>query len=462
MSWSPILAARDDLACRAKDAVEAIAASINTRSFTGNLRPTGWEEALLYGYLAITHRDERWAEEAANHLNSEVALPPWYFGLYGGLCGMGWVMEHLSSRLDFEAGEDSDGPLAGVPTALEADTDPCEDIDAALIETLRRGQPAQEAVDGIGDTMFGRRVWRGDYDLLNGLVGFGVYFLERLPSSIAAEGVRLVLDRIEAAAEHTADGVTWFTDPSILPGWQRKEFPNGYYNLGVAHGVPAVAHFLAETAAAGIEVSRALALLEGGVRWLIAHQSADSPGLKFGPWISRGKGHADGQGRLAWCYGDLGIAAILFQVARRAKRADWRDIARRLLDGCLAYSYRLTGLRDPNLCHGVAGVAHIFNRIYHFEDDMRCREAAIAWFERALALRRPCEGIGGFFALVSEDTAKPRAPLVEKPFPAFLDGAIGLALALLAATSSVEPAWDRLLLLSGRTLPFRSPPTKSD
>ena len=43
----------------------------------------------------------------------------------------------------------------------------------------------------------------------------------------------------------------------------------------------------------------------------------------------------------------------------------------------------------------------------------------------------------------------PDGPTIWEPSPDFLDGAIGVALALLAALAPVEPLWDRLLLLSG-------------
>jgi hypothetical protein len=37
------------------------------------------------------------------------------------------------------------------------------------------------------------------------------------------------------------------------------------------------------------------------------------------------------------------------------------------------------------------------------------------------------------------------------PNPSFLEGSVGIALALLAAVSPKDPEWDRLLLLSGRS-----------
>ena len=69
-------------------------------------------------------------------------------------------------------------------------------------------------------------------------------------------------------------------------------------------------------------------------------------------------------------------------------------------------------------------------------------KAARTWAERALAMRRPGEGIGGFLALVPDA----RLERGWNSDPGFLTGAAGVGLALLAAASPVEPAWDRALL----------------
>jgi hypothetical protein len=92
-------------------------------------------------------------------------------------------------------------------------------------------------------------------------------------------------------------------------------------------------------------------------------------------------------------------------------------------------------------------VAHIFNRIYQSEGDVRCRDAALQWFDRTLKLRRPDSGIGGYQALkrVNGDS-------VWESSPSFLDGAVGIGLALLAGLTSITPSWDRLLLVSGCAL----------
>src|SRR5262249_58816684 len=139
-------------------------------------------------------------------------------------------------------------------------------------------------------------------------------------------------------------------------------------------------------------------------------------------WLSAwpAPGQSDNS-RLTWCYGDLGILSVLFQVSRRTGREDLRGFARDLLDHCLARPPEDYGVVDAPLCHGAAGVAHIFNRLYQAENDPRCREAALRWFDRALSMRQPASGAGGFLAATRPD---PAGPTLWEASPAFLDAAI--------------------------------------
>ena len=84
-------------------------------------------------------------------------------------------------------------------------------------------------------------------------------------------------------------------------------------------------------------------------------------------------------------------------------------------------------------------------------------DAARLWIERTLDYQREGRemgrGIAGFPAYrpdgAPEDRAEGEAPkFVWDDDPGFLTGAAGVGLALLAATSDVEPAWDRVLAIS--------------
>ena len=104
------------------------------------------------------------------------------------------------------------------------------------------------------------------------------------------------------------------------------------------------------------------------------------------------------------------------------------------------------GVVDAGLCHGAAGLGQLFNRMYQATADETLGRAARFWFERTLAMRQPGRGVGGFSAL----SAKEDGTRYWDDDPGILSGAAGIALALLAATTSIEPEWDRMLLISTR------------
>jgi hypothetical protein len=104
------------------------------------------------------------------------------------------------------------------------------------------------------------------------------------------------------------------------------------------------------------------------------------------------------------------------------------------------------GVVDAGLCHGAAGDAHLFNRLYQATGDPAFAEAARHWYERALDLRRPDEGFAGFPSWGPDRDRK----MTWIADAGFLTGAAGVGLAMLAATTPIEPQWDRLLLVSAR------------
>jgi len=64
------------------------------------------------------------------------------------------------------------------------------------------------------------------------------------------------------------------------------------YNLGVAHGIPAVVALLAIACRGGIAADRARPLLDGTVRWLLAHQLPAGKGSCFGSFFVAGEDSA--------------------------------------------------------------------------------------------------------------------------------------------------------------------------
>jgi lantibiotic biosynthesis protein len=151
------------------------------------------------------------------------------------------------------------------------------------------------------------------------------------------------------------------------------------------------------------------------------------------------------EARLAWCYGDAGLAAALFCAARAMGEKDWEEESLIIMRRAASRPFAESKIFDAGICHGTSGLAHIFNRFYQATGEDIFKEAAINWFEHTLEMRVHENGIAGFAAFHLEDDFQTPQWQAE---PGLLEGATGIALALLAATTNVQPDWDRMLLLS--------------
>jgi hypothetical protein len=270
--------------------------------------------------------------------------------------------------------------------------------------------------------------WTADYDLIGGLVGLGVYFLERGPAG--RDGIARIVEHLVATSERTDAGVTWHTRAELLPDHQRKTAPNGYYNCGLAHGVPGVVSLLGRIAQRPDAPAGVAELRDDAARWLLA-QRVDDRG--FPATVTDGQRIPT---RAAWCYGDPGVVVALWDVEVRAGRSPDALVP---LNAWMHRTIEQAGVVDMPLCHGATGLAHLCNRFYQATGVREYRDAAVTWFTRALDMRRS-EPHAGFPAF---------SPLETPPWKTtadLLDGAGGVGLSLLAAVTPIEPEWDRLML----------------
>jgi len=378
MSWGCLLDGA--LRRRAADAAERIIEIAVGEGRDGKgLREAGGRASLLF----YGGREASAAEEL-DVLLAGVGSQSWGVGLWGGLAGIRFTVAHLAG------GEEADEALAALDDALGRSVD----------------------VD----------VWNHDYDLIGGLAGIGVALLEGNRDDARTIAAR-VLDHLERNSQREPTGTTWYTSPELLPPWQREICPDGHFNFGLAHGIPGAIGFLSRLIDAGIEVDRAQALLDGATAWMRAAVPPRAP-ARFPSW--RGRGAADEPARLAWCYGDPGVAITLLAAARTTGDAALEAEALAMGHAMAARPVETSGVRDAGICHGAAGVAHIFNRMYQATGDEVLGDAARGWIERLLAMADPMDG-GVRDASV-------------------LMGTTGVGLVLLAATTEVEPAWDRAIL----------------
>jgi len=413
-SWRPILSG--GTAQQALQAVDAIAEAI------ASLDPPPGEPvpslgqgqaglALLYTWLARTRRvpgADALARQCLDQAIDAASKQTMNVSLWGGFTGVAWAAELVDRLLDPD------------------EEDRNEVIDEALLRLLSRAD-----------------AWSAPYDLVVGLTGLGVYCLQRHPRPPATECLHLAVGRLQKRAQHDEHGLYWWTPPEEMFSQEtREQYPSGRADLGVAHGVAGPVALLGGICGTGIDLTTARPLLEGAVRWLLAHSIPTDAGPTFPVWVAPGV--QPWPARSAWCYGDPGIAAALLMAARGVGDAGWEQAAVALACRAAERPPAETGVVDACFCHGSAGLAHVFNRMYQATGEPTLGRAAVYWLERTLDFYRLARASGESWVQGSRDPAR------QEPWTGIdvVDGAAGVALVLLAATTAVEPMWDRMFLVS--------------
>jgi len=406
--WEPILAG--ELASRARHAIAAVLKDVAKEDHASAVHSGILGEALLFGHMVMNSMasQDDCLQLATNHVERAIDdfhriqhLPH----LYGGYVGVAWTIQHLRALV------------------MEPNIDPNQDIDNVLLTLLSDDRP-----------------WAGFYDLIAGLVGIGVYALERLPAPSGTQIIARVIAHLDRLSIETSGQISWKTEPSMLPARQRAEAPDGYFNLGVAHGVPGIIGLLSRTYRRGHCRTEARRIAQGAIRWVLSQRLPPGKQSAFPYWT--GPGTKSTATRPTWCYGDLGVTMCLLAAARDLGNPAWAAAAIQIASDVARRSRDSTLVQDASLCHGAAGMAHMFNRLFQATGAAEFRELALYWYESTLQQCHPGQGVGGFESYWNDGQAEG-----YRPDPTFLNGSTGIALALLAGLSSLEPSWDRALLV---------------
>ena len=416
-TWSPLANGPD--ADDAWEAIFAIAHDLQTfyspeQSIDASLGSGAAGIALFFSYLHLACPGRGHDEVARRYLDRAfdiTASSPTTFALFGGFVGVAWAAALCE-------------PLIA-PTAELTDLD---EIDDALLTIVK----------GSGIPHF---------DLISGLAGVSIYAVERLPRTTALQTVTALLDDFDRRTVLERGGVTWHTPASLLPEHQRSLSPEGHRDLGVAHGVAGTLGVLSLIHDCDMLRAKAHRLFDAGSKWLMQQRLPDNPNGVF-PYSVDSVGKSNGGSRLAWCYGDLGIACILCSSAQTVPEANLGATAIELALRAAKRPFGASGVVDACLCHGAAGNSHLFHRLFRATGLEQLRDASLAWFHHVLLLRAAGVGVGGFSYI--EKTGKPTASA------GLLEGAAGIGLALLAVVTSNAPDWDRMFLVS-RHQPRGSP-----
>ena len=286
-----------------------------------------------------------------------------------------------------------------------------------------------------------------NWDPLHGMVGLGIYFLERHKETGERKYLEKVIDYLSRMRTAVDEHKVWIT-----PGYGK--YSNDNYNFGMAHGMPGILSFLAQVYTRGIKqreieemILSCLPFLlqneygEDKENWLPAGQARFPTTIDVTPINDDQK-----QGsRLAWCYGDLCMANALVHCGRALQNHKWKTRGIDIAIKTTKRNFESAGCMDAPFCHGTTGLVHQYQRFYQLTGNEVFKYASEKWVNITLKqYYKPGNGVGGYFFRCLNE----KKNLFEYvPQHGLLEGSAGIALVYLSwLHNNLKPDWDIIFL----------------
>jgi lantibiotic modifying enzyme len=292
------------------------------------------------------------------------------------------------------------------------------------------------ALDGIDpylNEFAEQRYKSGDYDFLHGALGLNLPGSPQSWQQSQQTNPETCLDGLleEFAGSH-----------SIMPAaghmtWQTHHPQTGApeINLGLAHGIPSVLLALSHCSSN----EKIDSMLSQGVAYLLSCRLENAAnGSLFPHRMINGK--PDQPGRLAWCYGDPGIGAALWQIGVNCNRPDWQADAIGILHKAASRrDTEINRIMDACICHGTAGLALLFYKMASVSGHDEFLRASEHWTRATLDHGQNATAAAGYLFYTTGERYVSSYSLLE--------GVTGVGLTLLGLLDSDTLGWEKGLLL---------------
>ncbi len=277
-----------------------------------------------------------------------------------------------------------------------------------------------------------------NYDLLHGGLCHGLYFVSKLPDEKIYNYIDILVDELDKSSIITENKRRkWIStiryDKNIIG-----------YNIGMSHGMASIIAFLSKLLKLDCFYRGKIKnLLQEAINYLLDQKIYNYNKSSLFSNLAIESSNLITASRLAWCYGDLGIAISLWHASQALKNKNLeKEAINILLHSSLRRNLKQNGIIDAGICHGTTGIAHIFNRMYNYTNIEIFKETSEFWYKETLKMAKFEDGLVGY---KSWKTEKYGGWVNDY---GLLEGISGIGLALISAVSDIEPKWDECLLLS--------------
>jgi len=299
----------------------------------------------------------------------------------------------------------------------------------------------QLALDNYLISRMRQDIQQSYFDFMHGALGVGLYFLKK---GNHPEYIRELIAFLYRTAEKDPDNQIYKWKSVVLA----KEEHCMVYNLALSHGIPSIIIFLSRVINSGISDKKTIEMLSGAVNYVLSQEKDFSQfGSCFPNYLPANPEETvsesfvlNSKSRIAWCYGDLGIGSALWQAGKTLGKQDWEEKGLEiLLQSTKRRSYDESLVFDAGICHGSAGIAMVYRRMYFETGKEEFKDAVSYWIQQTLNFSQFEDGLAGYKTYEKEGW---------KQDYSLLTGIAGIGLMLLSYLENDPQTWDEMFLIS--------------
>lgn len=297
-----------------------------------------------------------------------------------------------------------------------------------------------EALDKYLFNYCAKYIKHENWDFMHGALGIVFYYLKRLSNSYVdriVNYVNHVVSEVIKLGDEINKYQIAFSTTSIF-GRQDTYAPN----ISLCHGMASILIMFSKVFEHNVPVKNIRDFMEKTYNYIVAQRNLDynSIGSMF-PLQCLSYNKEDRKSRLAWCYGDLGIANAIYYYGNCIKDKSIIDFSLEImLNTTQRRTLEDTYVIDTCFCHGSSGVAHMYNSFYNKSKEVIFKEVANFWMKETLKNAKYEDGLAGY------KTFSPPQHGGWKNKVNILEGIAGNGLAMIAHTSD-QFIWDECFLL---------------
>ena len=269
-----------------------------------------------------------------------------------------------------------------------------------------------------------------NFDFLHGGIGIAWYIIYKNNLAPFNEFLIQVTDYIE----------TYLYEGLNIKAASKAVHSDHKINLSVSHGITSILKYCLECYKKNINKKRSKIICMDIITFLIRTMNLDRSESYFPTFFSSDP--SQNYSRLAWCYGDLTTAYIMLQAANCFDLADIRSLSMEILEhAAKRRGHSKTGVIDGGICHGSAGNAYIFHKLFLQTKQELFMDTRNYWLEQTYGFARP---------YVNNTIHFPQYNTIlneESPNHSLLEGTCGVGLVLSSIQYDTYD-WDYCIMLN--------------